>query len=87
MEDRILLRVLTPNGTALEQNVNYVNLPVPEGSVGVLAGHAPMLCAVGAGRLKYRFEGGEGLVSVSDGVARVEKNELTVLVKEARIEG
>ena len=86
MADRIHLQILTASGTALDTQASYVGIPTPEGSLGVLKDHAPMICAVGAGRLKYRFEGGESFVSVSGGVARVEKNELTVLVKEARIE-
>ena len=86
MADRILLKVLTPAGVLLERNVNYVNLPTPEGSVGILADHAPMLCAVGKGKIKCRFEGGESFVFVTGGVASVEKNALTVLAEEARSE-
>ena len=86
MADRIHLKVVTPMGVTLEQDTNYVNLPTPEGSVGILANHAPMLCAVGKGKIRYRFEGGESFVSVSGGVASVGDNEVTVLADEARIE-
>ena len=86
MADRIRLKIITPTELALERDVNYVNLPTPEGSVGILANHAPMLCAVGKGKIRYRFEGGESFVSVSGGVASVGDNEVTVLADEARIE-
>ncbi|MBR0207677.1 MAG: F0F1 ATP synthase subunit epsilon [Oscillospiraceae bacterium] len=86
MADRIRLKIVTPAGTALDRMTNYVNLPTPEGSVGILADHAPMLCALGKGRLKYRFEGGESFLSVSGGVAGVGNNELTVLAEEVRNE-
>ena len=86
MADRIHLRIVTPTGTALERYVNYVNLPTPGGSVGILANHAPMLCAVGKGKLRCRFEGGESLVFVAGGVASVEDNEVTVLAEEAESE-
>lgn len=86
MADRIHLRIVTPTGTALERDVNYVNLPTPGGSVGILANHAPMLCAVGKGKLRCRFEGGESLVFVAGGVASVEDNEVTVLAEEAESE-
>lgn len=85
MADRIRLRIVTPSGPVLERNVNYVNLPTPEGSVGILADHAPMLCALGRGKLRYRFEEGERCLSVSGGVASVENNEVTVLTEEAEI--
>ena len=86
MADRIHLRIVTPTGTALERDVNYVNLPTPGGSVGILANHAPMLCAVGKGKLRCRVEGGESLVFVAGGVASVEDNEVTVLAEEAESE-
>ena len=86
MADRIALKIVTPSGVLLERDVNYVNLPTPEGSVGILSNHAPMLCAVGKGKLKYRFEGGESFVSVAGGVAQVENNVLTVLAEEAQSE-
>ena len=86
MADRIHLRIVTPTGTALERDVNYVNLPTPGGSVGILANHAPMLCAVGKGKLRCRFEGGESLVFVAGGVASVEDNGVTVLAEEAESE-
>ena len=86
MDDRIRLKIITPSGPTLERDVNYINLPTPEGSVGILANHAPMLCAVGVGKLKCRFAEGEAFVSVSGGVARVEDNEVTVLTEEAQIE-
>ena len=86
MEERIHLKVVTLVALALEKDVSYVNLPTPEGSVGILANHAPMLCAVGKGKVRYRFEGGESFVFVSGGVASVGDNEVTVLAEEARIE-
>ena len=85
MGGRIHLKVVTPEGTALEENADYIRIPTPEGSVGILADHAPMLCAVGEGKLKCRSEEGERLIAVSGGVASVENNEVTVLTEEAQI--
>ena len=81
MADRIKLSVVTAEGDSHEKMVNYVSLPTAFGSVGVLSGHAPMLCAVKSGILKYRV--GENSVfrlSVSDGIANVADNEVTVLI-------
>ena len=83
MADRIRLKVVGASGVLLERDVNYINLPTPGGSVGILANHAPMLCAVGEGRLRYRFEGGEESLFVPGGVASVEDNAVTVLAEEA----
>ena len=86
MADRIRLQIVTPDGPALETDVNYVNLPTPEGSVGILADHAPMLCAVGRGRVRYRSGDGEGSLFVTGGVASVEDNKMTVLAEAAGTE-
>ena len=85
MADRIHLRIVTPSGTALEANAEYIRIPTPEGSVGILADHAPILCAVGEGKLKCRSEEGETIIAVSGGVASVERNEVIVLTEKAEM--
>ncbi len=88
MAEGIRLKLLTASGALLDETASYVRIPTDGGSVGILPGHAPMLCAVRAGRLKYRSaEGEERFLTVSDGVAGIERGELTVLVREAKIEG
>ena len=81
MEDRIHVRLLTPDGVGWEGRVSAVTLPTPDGSLGILGGHAPMLCAVAPGVVKCRSAAGESVsLSVSEGVAGVEKDELTLLL-------
>ncbi len=83
MEDVIRLSISTAGGGSFERQVAYVNLPTPDGSLGILRHHAPMLCAVGRGQLRFRFAGGEtGSVTVGEGVATVADNEVLLLVKE-----
>lgn len=79
--------VVTSAYTAFEGDVSYVNLPTSYGSLGVMAGHAPMLCAVAKGTLRCTDENGAPLrIAVSDGVASVADGEMTVLVSEASVE-
>lgn len=87
MADRIKLSVATAEGESHEKMVSYVSIPTAFGSVGVLSGHAPMLCAVKSGILKYRV-GEDSLfrLSVSDGIANVADNEVTVLVSTMNME-
>lgn len=81
MANRIHLRVESASGVLLERELCYVNLPTAEGSVGVLSGHAPMMCAICPGKLKYRADGEENTeLLVGSGVARVEDNSITVLL-------
>lgn len=86
MADNIHLRVISAEGVVMDQMVNYLSIPGADGSVGVMAGHLPMLCAVKEGVAKCRFEPGEtALISVKDGVAHVLHNEVTFLVSSAKV--
>ena len=78
--DVISLHVLTEDGPILARMVESVNLPTSFGSLGVLKGHAPMLCAVEEGILRCRS--GEGILRlrIGRGIASVENNEVNVLV-------
>lgn len=44
--NKIHLSLVTSDGASFDGAVSYVNIPTAAGSVGVLAGHASMLCAV-----------------------------------------
>ena len=83
--DRIALHVLTGEGPVFEKQVEYVNLPTGFGSLGVLAGHAEMLCAVEAGVLRCRWSEGAARVRVGAGVASVGHNEVNVLVASGEV--
>ena len=86
MGDLFHLSVVTGEATVLEAEVRSVNLPTGFGSVGILAHHAPMLCAVSRGLLRGTMEDGSTVrVRVSDGVASVADNELTVLCGDAAL--
>ena len=86
MEDKIRLSVVTATGTVFEKTVNYVNIPTDFGSVGILKGHAPMLCAVSKGVVRCAFgDGGCAKISVSGGVANIADNEVTLLASSAEL--
>ena len=78
------LCVVTVEGTVLDTRATYCGLQTPDGSLGVLANHAPMMCLVRDGKLLFRIEDGdEFTLKHSAGVARVRENTLTLLVDRA----
>ena len=86
MTDRINLSVITSAGTVFDKTVSYVNIPTCFGSVGVLSGHAPMMCAVVKGIVRCSFGDGAAVkIAVGDGVADVAHNQVTLLVSRARV--
>lgn len=83
MADKIHLNINTSDGASFEKKVSYVNVPTDFGSLGILSGHAPMVCQVAKGRLKFKFDDGEqGSVIVGSGIATVGDNEVQLLVNE-----
>ena len=88
MRDLFRLCIVTGDATVLDTQVQSVNLPMDFGSFGILAHHAPMLCAVSKGILRCRLEDGSTVrVRVSAGAASVIDNELTLLCSDAAVAG
>ena len=80
------LSVVTGEATVFEGEVECVNIPTGFGSVGVLAHHAPMLCAVAKGVVRVTRPGEPVLrIAVSDGIANVADNEATILLSQAQL--
>ena len=88
MAKEFALRIVTAEGSLPETPVTYCSLQLPEGSLGVLANHAPMLCALPKGELFYRTQdGGEHRLRHSAGIAVVRDNTVTLLVDSAEENG
>ncbi len=85
--DRIHLILCASDGARREKQVSSVTLPAVKGSLGILANHAPMLCALEEGALVCRNEAGESeRIRISVGVASVTNNEVTLLLEHFEAE-
>ncbi len=83
MASEFHLSVLTPERTVFEGAVEYVQVPGSQGSMGVLAHHAPLVTALAAGDLTLRRAGGaDERMRVSGGFFEVSANRATVLADE-----
>lgn len=86
MEKKLHLCVVTQDATVFDEDVQYVNVPTPSGSLGILHGHTPMVCAVAKGKLRCAYSGEEGaVIEVSGGILEVSNNIVTVLAGDARV--
>lgn len=75
------LIIMTGSGELYHDAASYINLPSTDGTVGILPGHAPMLCAVAAGTVLCRHDGAEARIEVGSGVAEVLGDVVTLLVQ------
>lgn len=84
--DKIHLVLSAADGKRWEKQVSSVTLPGVKGSLGILAGHAPMLCALEAGVMGCRSEDGQvQRLRISEGVASVADNEVTLLLEDLEL--
>ena len=86
MADKIHLTVVSPSSTVIDTMVSYIRIPTDFGSVGVLNGHAPMVCSMEAGIVRVKYGDDQtASIRVSKGIADISDNEATLLVSEAEI--
>jgi F-type H+-transporting ATPase subunit epsilon len=75
--------VFTPYGPVSTAEALSASFPALDGQVGILAGHAPLVAALGAGQLSIVSPGDERQeFYVAGGFLQVRENAMTVLAEE-----
>ena len=76
----LTLRVITPTKISIDTTVESVQLPLLDGSAGVLPGHTHMIAALDEGLLSFRTPGGpEQIMHVDGGFAEVDGKTVRVV--------
>ena len=83
MADTFQLEIATPERLLVDEQVSNAELPGQSGYLGILAGHAPLLSALGAGVLTYEGDGGEHVLAIAGGFVEVFDNHVRVLADHA----
>jgi len=83
MADRLKLTIVTPESIAVETPAKFVALPAFDGEVGLLPGHAPMVCRLGFGEVRIEADSGWRSFYIDGGVAQVRGSNATVLTNAA----
>ena len=82
-ENKIKFKIVTPERTVYEAEIDQVTLPTQDGEITVLAHHIPLISVLQAGALVAKKDGEEIAMAVSGGMVEVRKNELTILADTA----
>ena len=81
---RLHLMILTPQARIADLSARDIVLPAWDGLLGVLPGHAPLLCRLGHGLLRYRDgQGIEKTYFIVGGFGHVSENEVIILTDRA----
>lgn len=83
MADTFQLQVATPEKMVVDEQVTSAEVPGQDGYMGILAGHAPLLSALGAGNLTYSSGGGQRVLKIDGGFVEVFNNRVSVLADHA----
>ena len=77
-------RIVTPAGLAYDGEVESVTVPGAMGELGILANHAPMVCATLAGTVSIRSSGGgSSRYKVETGILQVKPGGAVLLADAA----
>ena len=82
-ENKIKFKIVTPERTVYEAEIDQVTLPTQDGEITVLAHHIPLISVLQAWELVAKKDGEEIAMAVSGGMVEVRKNELTILADTA----
>jgi len=74
------LRILTPAGPVIDEEVETLTVTAYHGRLGVLAGHAPMISAVKTGPGKVVRNGKETWFAFGEGTLEVRSPDVVLLV-------
>lgn len=73
------LVVVTPEKTLLDAHVESLRFPLPDGQIGVLPSHSPIIGRLGTGELEIRDERGTADYFVDGGFVQIANNVVTLL--------
>lgn len=76
--------VVTPEATVLEQDAEFVALPLFDGEIGIAAGHSPLIGRLGFGEMRIRSQGGStSRYYIDGGFVQVVDNVVSILTNRA----
>jgi F-type H+-transporting ATPase subunit epsilon len=82
-----MLDIVTPEKTVLSGEVSSLQVPSVEGSLGILAGHAPLLAELGVGECVVRLaDGTTRQLVLAGGFLDVSKTKVSVLASTAEFD-
>ena len=82
-ETKLHLRIITPEKTKVDEEVDMVIMRCSTGEIGILPGHQPHAAVLNLGVLRIKNNGSERYIAVYGGLVTVRDNLVTVLTGEA----
>ncbi len=85
MSSRIKFKIVTPETTLFEKEIDQVTLPVSDGQVTILPGHRSYIASLKPGEIMFKADDKEIAMATSGGFIEFNNNELVVLADTAEV--
>jgi F-type H+-transporting ATPase subunit epsilon len=83
MSDKLQFEIITPDGTVFSEAVDEVVIPTPDGEIGVLPHHVPLVSLLQAGEVRIRMGDQVTYLAVSSGLLQVHPDKVVALADSA----
>ena len=83
LPSHLTLQIVTPDRAVIHEEVDAVEIPAADGSLGVLPGHTPLLTTLRVGQLRYRKGEEQRFILIAFGFAEVLPDRVTILAQVA----
>ena len=75
--------VVTPEDTALDENCDFVAIPLYDGEVGIAPGHSPMIGRLGFGELRIKVGASNQRYYIDGGFVQIADDVVSILTNRA----
>ena len=83
MAKKFKTEIVTPEKVVFSEEIESLVIPAERGYLGVLAGHAPLLCTLQLGEIRIKGDKGEQHFSTSGGFMEVTPGKAVLLTESA----
>ncbi len=83
--DKLLLEVVTPTKVELTEEVEYVVAPTIQGMIGIMPRHIRLMTILDTGVLRYKKDGVNYYMAVSEGYMEVTPYKVIILAEAAEL--
>jgi F-type H+-transporting ATPase subunit epsilon len=83
MAASLRLEIVTPEGSAISENVEMVTVPAAEGEMGIYPMHVPFMTQVVAGEIIVRKDGRDSFLAVGEGFMQVTGDRVAIMTDMA----
>lgn len=77
------LKLIAPDGVKYEHEASEVILPTPDGQIGILPNHEPLVSLLAPGEITIKYDGKDHFLATEGGIVEIGNNLVKILADTA----